>query len=322
MYQRKKVALKRLHRKILLLITVSVIIGILTTGSAFAWQHFHNLSASQALTPADIAKQYQQVLPEVQPLDPTDASAAAKTATGSPTVTPSPQLSFDEMNSLYGPCTTLPTLMYHHVEDLEKAKAEGHAPLTVGTPYFRKQMEYLRDKHYSVLTMQDLLDFFDKGKALPKKPVLLTFDDGYDDFGSDAWPILKEFNFSGTMFLPTGLLENPGYLKWSTIKDIADQGKILMSNHTWSHHNMATSKTTIEKEILTARDQLVAHNLDSPQIFAYPYGTTSTYSATYLAQKGYQLAFTTQHGSVLCKKQRLILPRIRIGNAQLNNYGL
>lgn len=263
-------------------------------------------------TPTQLAKEYTAV-----------DSTPAPTASPLPTPTPTPKpLTFAEMNTLHGPCAVVPTLMYHHTEDLGIAKTEGHAQLTVDTKNFRADMQYLKDKGYSVLPMTSLIAFFDNGTPLPKKPVILTFDDGYQDFATDAAPILREFNFPGTMFVPTGLLQNPGYMSWSTVIDLASSGQILMSNHTWSHHNMGTSKAVIEKEITTADKQLGERNLNTPKVFAYPYGTTSAYAARFLQQMGYKLAFTTIHGSTLCKQQRLVLPRIRIGNASLSSYGL
>src|SRR5690349_6094211 len=117
------------------------------------------------------------------------------------------------------------------------------------------------------------------------------------------------------MFVPTGLVGNPDYLTWDNISTMAKDGLVLMANHTWSHHSMGASNAVIEKEISTAKQQLADHNLDKPQIFAYPYGLSSAYAEKYLAQSGYQVAFTTKRGRILCEKQRMTLPRVRVGNA-------
>lgn len=246
------------------------------------------------------------------------------THTITPTITPTPThapLSFAELNTRYGPCVYSPTLMYHHIEDLGGAKLEGHAQLTVGIDYFRKQMEYLKTRGYTTITMQDLINFFDQGTALPTKPILLTFDDGYSDFTSAA-SILHTLGLQGALFLPTGLVNNPGYLTWNNIKDIAGFGNIYFANHTWSHHSVAASKDIVEKEILLADTQLHDHGFNSAKVFAYPYGNTSANAIQVLNSLNYKLAFTTRQASILCKQQRLELPRLRIGNAQLNAYGL
>lgn len=289
------------------------------------------IAASLLIAAIEVIRQSNTLFtPEVKTPDQIAQEEAAVSASklkpatplpASPTPTPTPKpLTFAEMNQLYGPCAIVPTLMYHHVQAEAIAKADGHAQLTVDSGWFQKQMQYLKDHNYNVIKANDLINFFDNGTPLPSKPVMLTFDDGYDDFGTDAAPIMSAFGFNSTLFVPTGLMENAGYLHWSTISSLS--GPVLMANHTWSHHNMGASKSVIEKEITTADSQLGGRGLNSPKVFAYPYGLTSSYSIAFLQQMGYKLAFTTKHGSTLCKQQRLTLPRIRIGNAQLSSYGL
>lgn len=293
---------------VLLIILIVCITTLLSSGR----QPQSGLLRSLIKTPDTLAEEYP-------PVDATPPPTATPLPTPSPTPKP---LTFAQKNALYGPCIILPTLMYHHVQDLEAASAQGHGNLTVDTKNFRSHMEYLKVKGYTVVPMTALIEFFDTGVSIPTKSVLLTFDDGYDNFASDAAPILDEFNFPATVFVSTGLVQNPGYLAWSSIADITRTQPVLMANHTWSHHNMATSKETIEREITLAETQLKDHGYNDPKVFAYPYGISSTYSATFLQTLGYKLAFTTVPGTTLCKQHRLILPRIRVGNAPLSSYGL
>lgn len=240
--------------------------------------------------------------------------------TPTPTPTPSPKpLTFAQMNALYGPCVRLPVIFYHHIQSRDAAVAAKQTSLTVYTDIFEKQMQYLKDKGYITIGMDRLTDFFDNGFALPGNSILLTFDDGYQDFYTDAYPVLQNMGFRATMFLPTGLVGNPDYLTWDEIS--AMNGPILFANHTWSHANVAVSNVKMQTEISTADSQLSDHGLNVPKIFAYPYGIDSGQAMTYLNQLGYKAAFTTIPGSILCKKQRFDLPRIRIGNAPLSYYG-
>lgn len=242
--------------------------------------------------------------------------------TKGPTATPTPKpLTFAEMNSLYGPCTHLPTLMYHHIQPIESAKEKNQASLSVTPEYFRAHLEYLKLQGYSTIYMSDLVIFFDQGTPVPAKSIFITFDDGYDDFATYALPILRELGFKATVFVPTGLMDNPGYLSWQTIKDIALSGDIMFSNHTWSHRNMGSDKEAINREITTADNQLTEKNLNSPKTFAYPYGLDSSYAKEVLESLDYKLAFTTKPRSTQCKKLRLDLQRIRVGNTDLKNYG-
>lgn len=231
------------------------------------------------------------------------------TPTLSPTPTPTPKpLTLAEMNSLYGPCVRLPVLMYHHIQSREAATANKQTNLTVYTDVFASQMQYLKSKGYNAVSMTDLINFFDSGTSFPAKSIMITFDDGYSDFYSDAYPILSGLGFHATVFVPTGLVQNPGYLSWGQISGM--NSIVLFANHTWSHKNVVSKNTPMEKEIGTADTQLTEHGLNSPKVFAYPYGPASIPAENYLNSLGYKAAFTTQIGNILCKKQRLALPEL------------
>lgn len=244
-----------------------------------------------------------------------DTPTPIPTTTASPTPKP---LTFSEMNNLYGPCVRLPVLMYHRVQTEESAKEDNQTSISVFTNYFEGQMQYLKDKGYNIVSMNDLVNFFDNGLKIPAKSVLITFDDGYEDFFTDAYPILQKFGYPATVFVSTGLVDNPDYLSWNQIISMRD--KILFANHTWSHKNVQVN-SAMEYEISTADTQLLDHGQNSPKIFAYPYGLGTKESGKYLTSLNYKLAFTTASGSILCEKQRLSLPRVRIGNIPLSSYG-
>ena len=245
------------------------------------------------------------------------------TPTASPSATPTPKpLTFAKMNKLYGPCVSVPVLMFHHVEDMNKAKEAGHASLTVGIDYFKKDLEYLISKGYVTITPADLIAFFDSGIKLPAKSVMLTFDDGYEDNGTEMYQTMLAAGVKGTIFLPTGLMNNPGYLSWEKIREMNGSGKIYFGNHTWSHRNMGGSLSVIETEAKTADTQLNDHGLNGNKVFAYPYGVENGQAVKLLKNMGYKMAFTTSYGRVLCEKRRYELPRIRVGNAPLSSYGL
>ncbi len=240
-----------------------------------------------------------------------------------PTPTPTPRpLTLAEMNALYGPCAYVPTLMYHHVQELEAAKTKKQTSLTVAPDTFRSQMEHIKARGYTTIAPSDLINFFDAGTPLPAKPILLTFDDAYEDFGSVAAPVLREFGLKAISFVPTGLVENPDYLIWSKISELNGWGTLYFANHTWSHRNVAASEEVDHREISTADTQLSDRGLNPNKVFAYPYGIASATGIRILQNLGYKLAFTTIPGSILCRGQRLALPRIRIGNTALSAYGL
>lgn len=248
----------------------------------------------------------------------TDLSASL--VTPSPTLTPTPiPLTFEQMNERWGPCAQVPVLLYHHVQNLEEAKTENHLWMTVSPETFEEHMFYLRDQGYQTIGPEAIIAFFDQSTLLPSKSVLITFDDGYADLALNAAPALREAGFRAVVYLPTGLMNNPGYLSWEQIAGLKDV--FSFGNHTWSHSNMVQAQEKVQTEITTADSQLSGYGLNNPKIFAYPMGVTNSWSQQFLASLGYQLAFTTQSSSVLCREKRLALPRIRIGEASLKAYG-
>ena len=96
------------------------------------------------------------------------------------------------MNKLY-------ISMYHYVRDLEHSRYPEIKGL--GVKLFRKQMEFFKE-NFSVIRMEQVIEAVDNGVELPKNALLLTFDDGYVDNYTYVFPILEEFGFQGSFFIP------------------------------------------------------------------------------------------------------------------------
>ena len=238
-----------------------------------------------------------------------------------PTQTPKP-LSFQEMNNIYGPCAKVFVLMYHHIQTEKEAAKKKETSLTTYVDYFEKQLQSLKEKNYSVISPKELIDFFDGKNTIPAKAAILTFDDGYSDFYTFAFPLLKQYGFKGTVFVPTGLVDNTRYLTWIQIEEMKSSGLIYFANHTWSHKAVIKNTDDSLKEIQTADIQLKDRGLNQDLVFAYPYGSHDVTSENILRQLNYKLAFTTSYGVYQCTKSSLSLPRVRAGNKTPQQLGL
>jgi len=295
-------------KKYLIVIILSIIVGV---SFDFALKKVTHKNTVQHLSPII----YQNSKPTV-----------AITASPTPTIilpspTPKP-VTIEELNLKYGPCAKVNVLMYHHIQPESEAKKLNQGGLTVAPEFFKKHLEYLKAQGYTTIFPGALANFFDNGISLPKKPVIITLDDAYEDNYLYAFPIIKELGLKATIFTPTGLVTVPDYLTWNEIKEMASSGLVYFGNHTWSHQNSQTSLQKLDMEIGTADKQLAENNLNSAKVFAYPYGKPSTGAEETLTKYGYKLAFTTVHGSIACKQKRFDIPRIRVGNAPLSSYGL
>lgn len=240
-----------------------------------------------------------------------------------PMVTPTPKsVAFEDLNKSFGPCAKVSVLMFHHIESEAKAKLNHQISLAVTPEFFAKDMKYLKTHGYTTIIPRDLINFFDNGVSLPKKAVMITMDDAYEDNYVNAYPILKQYGFKATIFTPTGLVQNPEYLSWDQIREMSSLGLVYFGNHTWSHHSSAGSLEVQDKEISLADGQLAEKGQNPDKVFAYPYGNPSVDAEKMLIKYDYKLAFTTVYGNILCKGKRFTLPRIRMGNAELNHFGL
>jgi len=222
-----------------------------------------------------------------------------------------------------GYCLNVPVLMYHHIEPNDAAKAAGHAFLNVDTGVFESQMAYLSQKGYTAISADQLTQALKNHNQLPAKSIVLTFDDGYSDFYTYAFPVIKKYNLKANIMIPTGLMENSGYMTWNQLKEITASGTGFVYNHTWSHANLGNaSLEKIKYEIETASSQIQKYLGTNPNIFTYPYGSENQTVVNYLSQNGFVAAFSVIPGTYQCDSNIMLLRRTRVGNSQLSAYGI
>ena len=201
----------------------------------------------------------------------------------------------------------LPVLMYHSVSNEKCANA-----FIIPVWKFRQQMHYLKRNGYTTLSINDALSFLNHGRAIPEKSVLLTFDDGYGNIYSNAFPILKKFGFKASVFIITATIDrNKDYLTSWQLKFMSRHG-IDIESHTLNHGNL---------KLLSYEQQFNALMLSRNKIerlvgkkvlsIAYPYGEYNCLTLKAAKNAGYKIAFTTTPG--YAKRLRGLLNIRRIG---------
>lgn len=233
------------------------------------------------------------------------------------------QIAQASANEIKDYCLNVPILLYHHIEPMEIASKSGHAQLTVDSGNFEMQMEYLKLNNFHTISADELADALIYRRSLPEKSIAITMDDGYEDNYTYAYQILKKYDLTGNFIIPTGLLEKEGYMSWSQLKEISDNPKMRIYNHTFSHAYLAgETKEKILDEISKAQEQLV-NNLGKPiDVFIYPYGAFDESIFGLLKDMGFKAALSTNGGSTQCTSDIWKLKRLHIGNAPLTSYGL
>ena len=206
---------------------------------------------------------------------------------------------------------TLRVLTYHRVNSTSPTDR-----LSVRTEEFRKQMALLYRQGYHTVTPEEALESFRLKKLLPKRSVLITFDDGYEDNFLEAWPILKEYGFKATVFVATGLIgqthDGRKMLTWDQIGTMAAQG-ISFGSHTVHHaHLDEVLSDEKQKEAASSKQELEEKLGREVVSFCYPFGGYDPEAKEALRKAGYTLAFTTKPGPVRPGCDLLELPRTEI----------
>lgn len=241
------------------------------------------------------------------------------TPTPSPSLTPTPT----PAPTYTGFCLNIPVLMYHHIQPLAEAKKIGNGQLTVDVGMFDKQMHYLVSGGYNAISADQLVQALVTKRRLSPKSIVITIDDGYSDMFTYAYPVLQKYNLKASLMIPTGLIDNQGYLSWTQLKQMIDSGLVSAYDHTWSHNSLpADSTEKAQYEILTAKKQLEDHLGKSQNIFAYPYGSENNFVINLLKSDGFIAAFSIIPGITQCDSFIMTLHRTRIGNSPLSTYGI
>jgi peptidoglycan/xylan/chitin deacetylase (PgdA/CDA1 family) len=202
----------------------------------------------------------------------------------------------------------IPVLIYHKTPD-----------------NFEEQLQALREKGYSTITMNELNSIVRGYSKAPPKPAAITFDDGFSD-QSRAFELLKKYNMKATFYIIVGgdnsdwcigaerrnLTCGDAYMNWGEIKKLSDSGLIEIGAHTINHLSLPDIPITAARvEIFNSKSiiqQKIGKDVNS---FAYPYGKMNQQLADLVAQAGYTNATGTKEGSIINLANIYDIPRLR-----------
>ncbi len=191
----------------------------------------------------------------------------------------------------------LPIVMYHHITEDESKTGK----YTVLAEELESDLEYILSKGYTAVTVQDLIDFVNHGKSLPEKPIMITFDDGFESFYCLAFPLLKAHSVKAVVSVIGSITEkyskindhniNYSNLTFDEIKELNENGLVEIQNHSYDmHHNHPNGRKGMSKKKNEAEEDyalVLKNDLDKmqeimwnnckikPTAVVYPYGAYS-----------------------------------------------
>jgi peptidoglycan/xylan/chitin deacetylase (PgdA/CDA1 family) len=212
-----------------------------------------------------------------------------------------------------GPVTYVPILYYHYIRINPNPRDRVGFGLSTPPAAFHAQMQYLADHGFHVVSLQQAVIAIQNHSGLPARSIVLTFDDGYADFFSNAVPILQSYGFTATSFVITGRMGWGGYMTPSQIV-AADSMGFTIGAHTVDHVALAAqlpARASWEiKQSKVTLETLLGHPVRD---FAYPYGSFNLYDMAQAKSLGFETAVSTLSGTWHSAGQLFELSRVRVG---------
>lgn len=190
---------------------------------------------------------------------------------------------------------TVPVLCYHQI-----SPKKSSSKITVSEEIFDRQMAYLKNNGYHVLTMKQFLDFIDNRRRPPRKSVLITLDDGWKSARTIAYPILKKYGFTAVLFLYTDLVkskQNSLTLSWDDVRFLKESGVFEIGSHTVTHSDLnKISDEQLQRELKESQRVIFEKIGVTPDLIAYPNGVFDEKAIKTMKTLGYKAGFTVIRG--------------------------
>ncbi len=199
----------------------------------------------------------------------------------------------------------IPILMYHALAETPWSVDEG---LFVRPEEFEAQLRILLEKGYETVTFDDFSHINDYSK-----PILLTFDDGYEDNYTVLFPILQKYGCKATIFMIAGSVGRERFLSAAQLREMSDSGLVSIQSHTQNHPSLGEPLTAeaLDRELAGSRRALEEVTGRPVTALAYPYGR-STPENRRAAGESYGYAVTNTGGKFHCGDDVLRMSRVRV----------
>jgi len=217
----------------------------------------------------------------------------------------------------------VPILAYHRF-------GQQASKMEVLATEFAAQLQYLAENDYRVVRLRDVEDFLAGKRALPKRAVVITMDDGYASTYKYAFPLLKQHGFPATVFVYTDFIGAKDALTWAQMREMVASGLVDIQAHSKTHANLAYRlpgesderyRERMDVEARVPRDMLERMLPVKVDTFAYPFGDASDALIERLRKREYRMAVTVNSGGNAFFADPLLLQRSMIlGDQDLDAF--
>lgn len=190
---------------------------------------------------------------------------------------------------------------------------------------FEAQLQWLNRNDYSILTLSEAIHYL-SSNGPTKKVAVLTIDDGFKTFYKNAFPLLKKYHATATVFFNTETVGSPDYMGWDELKELVGFG-IEMGNHTHTHAYFLDlpkdRRYQVFKDEIEQSQELIKNHLQvTPEVFAYPYGEFDEQMESIVREEGFVAAAAQNSGVLYGGTDRYRIPRFPMSEsfAAINKF--
>ncbi len=214
----------------------------------------------------------------------------------------------------------VPIIMYHHIETDETSLND----FIVTSNKLEEDLKKIRNAGYTTISYAELYDFVNNGTHLPEKPIIITFDDGYESNYKYLYPLLKKYNMKATIAIIGNMVGKDIYegkstykhFSYNEAKEMYDSGLVEIQTHTYNLHSIderigvqmkeneeeEAYKKLFYNDIEIAKKELEENVGNKSFVFTYPYGAYDDLTEDIVKKLGFEVTVTTDSGTNIVRR--------------------
>lgn len=208
----------------------------------------------------------------------------------------------------------IPIITYHYIEIVTDKNDFLRKNMAITPTELKREINELKNQGYEFVFIKEIPKLLHMKTPPTGKFVAITFDDGYKDFYTDAFPVIKETSVKATVFIISGFVNHQNYMTDEQIKEISQSGLVEIGAHTMNHVDLKSiTLAHADSEIVGSKAYLESKLGIKVESFSYPYGGFNNEIIQLVKNAFYTSAVSDVSGTTQSLNNLYTLSRIRVG---------
>lgn len=208
----------------------------------------------------------------------------------------------------------IPIIMFHYVEYIKDINDLVRKRLDISPSLFEEYLKALKKSDYQTFFVSDIPNILSDQISYSSRSAVLTFDDGYEDFYTVVFPLLKKYQMKATIYIIYDYIGRSGFLNDDEIKELIKSQLVEIGSHTLDHLYLKLVPERIAyKQIFESKQLLEKRFSIKVNTFAYPYGAFNKKTIDLIKEAGYTTAVSVIPGTYQSEENIFYLSRLRPG---------